>query len=119
MGRRYKLGKLLSIKPLRRSPSGNVNVLLLRGSKRNVKVDSEMTIRGLLGAGGLRSTLFIFDTEFDRQMKPERLVFQGGGWGHAVGLCQSGAMGRAEAGHTFEEIIRAYFPGTSLGSAGY
>lgn len=119
VGRRYKLGRLKAIRPLRRSPSGNVNALMLIGTKKSVKVDSEMTIRGLLGMGSLRSTLFIFDTEFDKQKKPEWLIFHGGGWGHGVGMCQSGAMGRAEAGQSHEEIIKAYFPGTLLGRAEY
>lgn len=109
-----RLGRLKGIQPLRRSPAGNVNALLLKGTKRNIKVDSEMAIRGLLGMGSLRSTLFVFETEYGPDEKPTYLVFHGGGWGHGVGLCQSGAMGRAEAGQNYQDIIQAYFPKTSL-----
>lgn len=118
--RRFKgLGKLRFVRPLRRSPAGNVNGLLVQGSRRSQKVTSEMAIRGLLGVGSVRSTLFFFDVEYGSDGRPELLVFHGGGWGHAVGLCQSGAMGRAEAGQTYEDIVRAYFPGTTLGDADY
>lgn len=111
---KLKTGKLLSLRPLRRSPSGNVNVLLITGSRRKVRINSEMQIRGLLGIGSLRSTLFVMETEYNNDHKPATLVFYGGGWGHGVGLCQSGAMGRAEAGQDYAAIISAYFPGTQL-----
>ncbi|MBI5631166.1 MAG: SpoIID/LytB domain-containing protein [Elusimicrobia bacterium] len=120
IARRYKTGKLLSLRVLRRSASGNVNAILIQGSQRKVKIDSEMQIRNLLGIGSLRSTLFIVDAEYKKgAARPETLVFHGGGWGHAVGLCQSGAMGRAEAGQSYEEIIKAYFKGVELGQMDY
>jgi len=42
------------------------------------------------------------------------LTASGGGWGHGVGMCQWGAVGRARGGQHVEEILAAYFPGTSL-----
>jgi stage II sporulation protein D len=43
-----------------------------------------------------------------------RLVARGGGWGHGVGMCQWGAVGRARGGQDHRTIVNAYFPGTSL-----
>jgi len=43
-----------------------------------------------------------------------RLVAEGHGNGHGVGLCQWGAVGRARAGHRYDQIIAAYYPGTRL-----
>lgn len=55
------------------------------------------------------------------QLHPERegdrltrLVIAGAGWGHGVGMCQWGAVGRARAGQDFREILTAYFPGTQV-----
>ncbi len=45
------------------------------------------------------------------------LVAQGRGWGHGVGLCQWGAVGRARAGQDARTILNAYFPGTTLARA--
>jgi SpoIID/LytB domain protein len=107
---------------LRRVPSGHVEALLVTGTKRNKKLDDEMEIRSLLGVGSLRSTLFVIDTEFRKEKKalvPDTFVFRGGGWGHAVGMCQSGAMGRAEAGDDYEKIVKAYFSGVEVGSLSY
>jgi stage II sporulation protein D len=43
-----------------------------------------------------------------------RLVAAGAGWGHGVGMCQWGAVGRARAGQTYAQILSAYFPGATL-----
>lgn len=43
-----------------------------------------------------------------------RLVATGGGWGHGVGFCQWGAVGRARAGQRYRTIVTTYFPGTSI-----
>jgi stage II sporulation protein D len=44
----------------------------------------------------------------------ESLAVQGGGWGHAIGMCQVGAMGRARAGHSYTEILRSYYTGVEV-----
>jgi stage II sporulation protein D len=38
-----------------------------------------------------------------------RLEVSGGGWGHGVGMCQVGAIGRARAGQNYREILHAYY----------
>ncbi|MFI5348436.1 MAG: SpoIID/LytB domain-containing protein [Elusimicrobiota bacterium] len=139
VNRKFKIGKLKGLRVLRRAPTGNVEALLVLGSKRNAKLKDEFDIRGLLGVGSLRSTLFIVDTEYRLEpapaakakkgkktakrpapaLVPETFVFRGGGWGHAVGLCQSGAMGRAEAGQDYETIVKAYFAGVELSNLDY
>ena len=138
LNRRFKLGKLLGLRVLRRAPSGHVESLLIIGSRKNKKLSDEMDIRSLLGVGSLRSTLFVVDTEYRKDapqapkplkgkkapkavpvLAPDTFVFRGGGWGHAVGLCQSGAMGRAEAGQSYETIVKAYFRGVEIGMLEY
>lgn len=42
--------------------------------------------------------------------------FDGGGWGHGLGLSQFGALGQAQDGRDAEEILQYYYQGTSLGS---
>ncbi len=43
-----------------------------------------------------------------------RVVAVGRGWGHGVGFCQWGAVGRARAGQDYRTIAITYFPGTSV-----
>jgi len=42
----------------------------------------------------------------------------GRGWGHGVGMSQHGARGMAEAGYTFEEILKHYYTGITLNRRG-
>jgi stage II sporulation protein D len=42
------------------------------------------------------------------------LEAHGGGWGHAIGMCQVGAMGRARAGQSYSQILRAYYTDIEL-----
>ena len=54
-----------------------------------------------------------------KEMKNEKgeltgIALYGGGNGHGVGMSQYGAKGLAEKGKTAEEIIRHYFPGTTV-----
>ncbi|HEX6135331.1 MAG TPA: SpoIID/LytB domain-containing protein [Longimicrobiales bacterium] len=44
----------------------------------------------------------------------ESLEIRGGGWGHGIGMCQVGAIGRARAGHRYSEILRAYYTGVEV-----
>jgi len=45
---------------------------------------------------------------------PPRLVIEGSGRGHGVGLCQWGARYFASAGASASEIVAFYFPGTTV-----
>ncbi|MEO0493536.1 MAG: SpoIID/LytB domain-containing protein [Actinomycetota bacterium] len=42
------------------------------------------------------------------------LRFEGGGWGHGVGMSQYGALGRAEDGIPAEDILEYYYDGTGV-----
>ena len=43
-----------------------------------------------------------------------RVVATGTGWGHGVGFCQWGAVGRARAGQDYRNITTTYFPGANV-----
>ena len=42
------------------------------------------------------------------------LEIDGHGWGHGIGMCQVGAMGRARDGQSYEEILKAYYRGVEV-----
>lgn len=42
------------------------------------------------------------------------LEVQGGGWGHGIGMCQIGAVGRAREGHSYRDILLTYYPGSRI-----
>jgi len=45
------------------------------------------------------------------------LVVTGGGFGHGVGMSQEGALGYAEHGYSYTQILAHYYSGTALGQA--
>lgn len=45
---------------------------------------------------------------------PPVFKISGRGWGHAVGMAQYGALGFAENGWTYDQVLAHYYPGTEL-----
>ncbi|MCI9068655.1 MAG: hypothetical protein HFI65_08335, partial [Lachnospiraceae bacterium] len=43
-------------------------------------------------------------------------LFHGGGYGHGVGMSQTGASALAGQGKGYEEILQYFYPGTEIGS---
>lgn len=68
-----------------------------------------MHIRGLLG---LKDNVFRYLTV--GQGADRHWIFYGRGWGHGVGMCQTGAYGMALEGATYEQILTHYYPGIAL-----
>ena len=44
-----------------------------------------------------------------------RLNISGRGYGHGIGMCQWGAIGRARAGQNYRTILETYYTGTTIG----
>ncbi len=68
-----------------------------------------MHIRGLLG---LKDNVFRWLTV--GQGAKRRWIFYGRGWGHGLGMCQTGAYGMALEGASFQQILQHYYPGMAL-----
>ena len=89
-----------------------------RAAKVRVTTDREaFDLSGLevRFALAIPETLFTLVTGKDETGAPVHTFF-GRGWGHGVGLCQTGTFGMALAGKTHAEILAAYYPGTELGA---
>jgi hypothetical protein len=59
-------------------------------------------------------------SELDVAKNPDGTVslvtVYGGGWGHNLGMSQSGAHGRGKFGQGFIEILKSYYTGVDIGS---
>ncbi len=120
VNKRYGTGSLKEVIPLRRAVSGNVNAIRFVGSRKTVDVDREHLIRNILGFGSLKSTLFFMETNRFPDGRVRNYWLYGGGWGHGIGLCQSGAAGMAgRHGKRYREILDFYFPGTGISRLKY
>ncbi|MDR0953557.1 MAG: amidase, partial [Elusimicrobiota bacterium] len=113
VAQRKDIGKITAIIPLKRGRSGYVNSVKIVGAKGSLTLNKENEIKKYLALGMLRSTYFTVQTNIDKG-KVKSFIFYGGGWGHGVGLCQTGTGGRAEAGQNFEQILDHYYTDTKL-----
>ena len=99
------------------TPAGRVGTLTVDTDR------GRWAMRGNEIRAVLRSTAgeLLYSTYFSVDVVPGRggvqqLILKGGGNGHGVGMCQSGAIGRARAGQDFRTILRTYYPGTTVGT---
>ncbi len=107
------VGRVLGLEADGRGVSGRLRALVIRGDRGTARVERELPIRKLFD--NLRSASFLVEVARDASSRPTSFTFRGAGWGHGVGMCQTGAMGMAERGASHEEILRHYFAGSELG----
>jgi stage II sporulation protein D len=102
-----------------RTASGRVGTLTVTTDRGNFVLRGNDTRYVLRAPGGelLNSTNFSVETSHAPDGSVSRLVIRGTGYGHGIGMCQWGAIGRARAGQDFRTILRTYYPGTTVGSA--
>ena len=99
---------------LRHTPSGRASLLELGAPSGSVRINADsfrFAVGRELGWNTLRSD------RYQVHVSNGRIVFDGAGSGHGVGLCQVGAdqMG---VDHSYREILAFYYPGTVLGLTG-
>ncbi len=99
---------------LKRGVSGRVIELeLTLKSGRKVRIWGELRIRRAFKR--LRSSLFLLTAgPRDSAGVPAYWSFRGAGYGHGVGLDQTGAYGRAKLGQSHTQILNAYYKGAKL-----
>lgn len=107
-----ELGHIMAMTVSERGVSGRARLLQVSGELGATTLRGELTIRKAFGM--LNSAMFELKVERDAKGRPIAWVFSGGGWGHGVGLCQIGAIGRAEAGQTYRQILEHYFNGAQV-----
>ena len=100
------VGAIQSLELSERGASGRARLLTVRGDRGTREIHGELAIRRRFA--NLNSTLAVIEAPGDASSD---WVFRGAGWGHGVGMCQIGAIGRAEAGQSYRDILRHYFNG--------
>jgi peptidoglycan hydrolase-like amidase len=100
-------GRLTGIVPLKRGPSGRMYEARFDFERDSFEVTGELAIRQLF-MPPLRSSAFVADRDSDTWN------LKGAGWGHGVGMCQSGAVAQALQGRDFITILGHYYPDTQI-----
>lgn len=102
------VGEILSLRPVKRGASGRIVRLRVDGSAGSVVIGKELAVRRLLSNTHLYSSAFSIERDGDL------FILHGHGWGHGVGMCQTGAARMAAEGHTAEQILKFYYPGSRI-----
>lgn len=103
------VGRVQKLIVVGRGPGGRLRSLEVRGDRKTVRVDRELPVRRRLAP--LKSGLFVVDEERDERGALLAVTLRGAGFGHGAGMCQQGAIGMAEAGYNYREILRHYYGG--------
>ncbi len=114
-----KPGVVEAVSVASHTPSGRVGTLTVTTDRGNFVLRGNDIRFVLRKPGGeiLESTYFSVATAPAPDGSLARLTLHGMGYGHGVGMCQWGAIGRARAGQDFRAILQAYYPGTAIGPA--
>lgn len=103
-GEAVKIGALQEVAVMELNRSGRARAIRIRGDQGLLTLTGRQ-LREKLGANRLRSL------KFTVSVKQGKVLLEGFGWGHGVGLCQWGAFGMARQGKGMDEILAFYFPG--------
>ena len=111
---RTPLGRITGLRVEGRTASDRVSAVSIQTERGNYVIrgnDIRFVLRPPSG-GLLGSTYFTAETTSDGAGAIGSLVIRGGGYGHGIGMCQWGAIGRARAGQDYRTILTTYYPGT-------
>jgi len=110
------LGRITDIREQGRTKSGRIAALAVQTESGTYTLrgnDIRFVLRDPKGAI-LNSTYFNFE-QAKSNGGVSALNIDGRGYGHGIGMCQWGAIGRARAGQDFRTILETYYPGTTIG----
>lgn len=107
------IGNIISIRALQRGESGKIIKLEIQTDKNTYIVQKELVIRRCFQKDGisLPSANFVI-TYIDSETPVYK--FNGGGFGHGVGMSQWGAGKMGSLGFTFDQILQHYYKGIKL-----
>lgn len=108
-------GPVKKLKIESRTPSGRVRELAVwtESGRYVVRGDRVRWVLRRTDGGVLRSAYL---GSLRREERDGRcvLVLEGGGYGHGVGLCQTGAIAMSRKGYSYQEILGHYYTGIKL-----
>lgn len=109
---RAGVGPVSDLQVLARGVSGRATLLKIVGAGGTREVHGELEVRRALG--NLKSAMFVLTLTRGEGGRLTGAVADGGGHGHGIGMCQLGAVGMAEAGATYQQILEHYYPASHL-----
>jgi stage II sporulation protein D len=110
------IGEIQEMRVLERTPSDRIRRMRITTTNGTFHVGGDR-IRWILP---VQSGAILNSSKFDVELvrgadgRLQEVVATGGGWGHGIGMCQVGAMGRARAGQDYRSILTTYYTGVEI-----
>lgn len=114
-----EIGTLKKIEVTKRGPGNVALKLKATGEKGSVTVETENKIRKALGGTGyeivkqdgskVSSSTLLPSAFFTIEKKGAEFVIKGGGFGHGIGMSQTGANEMAKQGKDYKEILKLFY----------
>jgi stage II sporulation protein D len=108
------VGAVLDLIALQRGSSGRITRLKVIGDRSEYIIEKELEIRKALANSTLWSSCFYVIKNKLQGNVPSEFELKGAGFGHGVGMCQTGAAAMAINGKRFHEILKQYYQGTHI-----
>lgn len=118
------IGTVKSIEVTKRGPGDVAVEMKAVGDKGSVTVKTENKIRSALGGSGYQIKLndgsktesrdLLPSAFFSVEKKGEKFVIKGGGFGHGIGMSQTGANEMAKQGKDYKEILSMFYHDISV-----
>lgn len=104
--------RLDAVRVLKRDRTGRAESVVVEGerARRLSGWDFKIIVGRELGWKTLKSS------RFEVTRAGDNFIFRGSGFGHGLGLCQSGAHVLARRGATYRQILANYLPGATVGT---
>ena len=117
-GREMRIGRITDVSIEGRTAGGRVATLIVKTTNDTYRFKKDR-IRWVIGRMSnpdliLPSAGFDVDLRRDNQGRLTKIVFFGRGYGHGVGMCQCGAIGRARQGWTYDRILTYFYTGIEI-----
>jgi len=117
-GRDMRIGPIRNIEIRERTPGGRITTLVIHTDTDLYRFHKDR-IRWVIGRTSnpdliLPSDRFDVIIERNAAGNISRVIFEGSGYGHGVGMCQCGAIGMSRNGYSFYQILKHYYVGIDV-----
>jgi len=117
-GREVRIGNITDIYVKSRTAGGRIAELVVKTADNSYTFGTDRIRWVFLRSSNpeliLQSARFDVEARHDAEGKLIRADFNGGGYGHGVGMCQCGAIGMARKGIKYKDILTHYYSNAEI-----